>query len=187
MVRARPGNYLMFFPSYSYLQAVLPWIRQALAGEAAIHVQHPAMRDEDKRRFLEHFRAGTARANLGLAILGGLFGEGVDLPGERLIGVCLVGPGLPTFDEEQELIRRYFDEREERGFLYAYAVPGLIRVIQSAGRVFRAPEDRGVVVLLDDRFLDERYQELLPPDWFQAGRPFSREDFREALAEFWDG
>ncbi|MGE5599080.1 MAG: helicase C-terminal domain-containing protein, partial [Bacteroidota bacterium] len=102
MVRARPGNYLMFFPSYAYLQSVLPLIREALAGEAAIHVQHPAMKDEDKRCFLQHFHTRPDRANLGLAILGGLFGEGVDLPGERLIGVCVVGPGLPTLDEEQE-------------------------------------------------------------------------------------
>lgn len=86
---------------------------------------------------------------------------------------------------EQELIREYFDERDHQGFFYAYLIPGLIRVIQSAGRVFRRPEDRGVVLLVDDRFGDERYQELLPPDWFVAGRPFSSLEYREILADFW--
>jgi len=89
--------------------------------------------------------------------------------------------------EEQELIRQYFDERNGQGFLYAYVIPGLIRVVQSAGRVFRSAEDRGVVALVDDRFLDERYQELLPPDWFMVGRPFSRADFSKVLEEFWAG
>jgi Rad3-related DNA helicase len=122
---------------------------------------------------------------VGLAVLGGIFGEGVDLPGEQLIGVCNVGLGLPMINEEQELIREYFEEKNGNGYLYAYYIPGLIRVIQSAGRVFRTPEDKGVVLLVDERFADERIQELLPPDWFRTGRSFSQADYREALAEFW--
>lgn len=186
MVNARTGNYLAFFPSYTYLNAVKPLILQGLTGKAGIYFQHPAMNDEQKKAFLEKVTAvGTGRSNLGLAVLGGLFGEGVDMPGEQLVGVCIIGPGLPAISPEQELIRRYFDERNGRGFLYAYVIPGLIRVIQSAGRVFRTPEDRGVVLLVDDRFANPEYQELLPPDWFMAGRPFSRPDYREALADFW--
>ncbi|MGE5550032.1 MAG: helicase C-terminal domain-containing protein [Bacteroidota bacterium] len=186
MATARTGNYLMFFPSYGYLNAVRPLVVEILQGRAAVHVQYPSMRDEQKRRFLEMLTAtDTGRSNLGLAVLGGLFGEGIDLPGERLIGVCLVGPGLPMVSEEQELIRSYFQERNEAGFLYAYLIPGLIRVIQSAGRVFRTPEDRGVVILVDDRFRHEAYRDLLPPDWFMPGREFSREDLGEALREFW--
>jgi Rad3-related DNA helicase len=118
-------------------------------------------------------------------VLGGLFGEGVDLPGERLIGAFVVGPGLPTVSEEQEVIRRYFDERNGQGFMYAYVIPGLIRVIQAAGRVFRTPEDKGVVVLFDDRFLQPQVQELLPVDWFDPRRVFSTEDYVTEVEEFW--
>jgi len=187
MVLARAGNYLMFFPSYAYLNAVRPLVAQRLADRATVHVQAPSMREEQKRAFLRGLTSSdTDRSNLGLAVLGGIFGEGIDLPGERLIGVCLVGPGLPMVNEEQELIRQYFQERNEQGFVYAFLIPGLIRVIQSAGRVFRSSEDRGVVVLVDDRFLYESYQEMLPPDWFAPGRAFSREDVGEALREFWE-
>jgi DNA excision repair protein ERCC-2 len=186
MAAARVGNYLMFFPSYAYLRAVQPYIHELLRDKASVYSQTPSMREEEKREFLAKVtHTGSGRSNLGLAVLGGLFGEGIDLPGEKLIGVCIAGPGLPAVNEEQELIQRYFQERNEQGFLYAYLIPGLIRVIQSAGRVFRSAEDRGVVVLVDDRFLVEQYQELLPPDWYISERSFSREDYRRALKEFW--
>ncbi|HEX2954127.1 MAG TPA: helicase C-terminal domain-containing protein [Bacillota bacterium] len=188
MVTAHTGNYFMFFPSYAYLNTVRPLIVERLNGVADIHVQYPAMKEEQKRRFLQKVTSiGLGRSNLGLAVLGGIFGEGVDLPGEQLVGVCNIGLGLPMINEEQELIREYFEEKNGNGYLYAYYIPGLIRVIQSAGRVFRTPEDKGVVLLVDERFADERIQEMLPPDWFRTGRAFSQADYREALAEFWGG
>lgn len=187
MVLSHTGNYLVFFPSYSYLQTLQPFIKQLLVGKTVIFVQSSRMSDRDKQQFLDCLvRNGEGRSRLGLAVLGGIFGEGVDLPGDALVGVMIVGPGLPMVNEEQELIREYFDQRDNRGFFYAYLVPGLIRVIQAAGRVFRRPDDRGVVLLVDDRFADERYQELLPPDWFVPGRPFSNPEYREALAKFWN-
>ncbi len=186
LVAAKPGNYLMFFPSYAYLQTTLPLIRERLAGRASVFIQHQGMSDRQRRDFLKRLTAPGTESHLGLAVLGGIFGEGIDLPGEELIGVIIVGPGLPLVNEEQELIRMYFDERDERGMLYAYVIPGLIRVVQSAGRVFRTPEDRGVVMLLDDRFATEQYQELLPPDWFAPGRPFSDPDYRAAIRKFWE-
>lgn len=186
MVAAHRGNYLMFFPSYSYLQKVAPLVKSLLAGKAETHCQHPGMTERQKMEFIRHVTdTRTGRSNLGLAILGGLFGEGVDMPGEQLVGVLIVGLGLPTLDEEQELIRAYFEERNGRGNLYAFFIPGLIRVVQSAGRVFRSPEDRGVVLLVDERYADERYQEMLPPDWFMPGRDFSPPDYRVSLKEFW--
>lgn len=186
MVLSRIGNYLVFFPSYTYLNAVRPLIQQKLAGRAELYTQFPAMKDHQKRNFIERVTAtGSGRSHLGLAVLGGLFGEGVDLPGEQLVGVMIIGPGLPTISPEQELIQNYFNQRNNSGFLYAYVIPGIIRVIQSAGRVFRTPEDRGVVLLVDDRFLDENYRNLLPPDWFMAGRPFSCEDYQTILKDFW--
>lgn len=186
MVHAHTGNYLMFFPSYAYLQAVAPLVKSLLAGKASIYIQYPSMGGAQKQEFLRRVTAtGTGRSNLGLAILGGLFGEGVDMPGEQLVGVLIVGPGLPVVNEEQELIRMYFEERNNQGFLFAFLIPGLIRVIQSAGRVFRSSDDRGVVILVDDRFGDERYQELLPPDWLVPGRTFTCKNYRKALDEFW--
>jgi Rad3-related DNA helicases len=185
-VTGRTGNYLIFFPSYTYLKAIWPHLNQSLNGKANIYAQTAAMKEGQKRDFLRQITAvGTSRSNVGLAVLGGLFGEGIDLPGEQLVGVAIIGPGLPVISDEQELIRMYFDERNGEGFFYAYLVPGLIRVIQSAGRVFRTPEDKGVVLLMDDRFLDQRYQELLPPDWFMPGRSFSNPDYRQILQEFW--
>jgi DNA excision repair protein ERCC-2 len=187
-VTAHTGNYLVFFPSYQYLQTLQPLIRQLTSARVTVSSQVAGMSDSDKQMFLKAL-AGTApdRPQLALAVLGGMFGEGVDLPGEALVGVLIVGPGLPMVNEEQELIREYFEERDGAGFFYAYLVPGLIRVIQAAGRVFRRPEDKGVVLLVDDRFGDERYQELLPPDWFAPGRAFTDPDYREALARFWEG
>jgi Rad3-related DNA helicase len=187
LVTTHIGNYLIFFPSYTYLKTIWPHLNQCLSGIANIYAQTAAMKEGQKRDFLQRITAvGSDRSNLGLAVLGGLFGEGIDLPGEQLVGVTIIGPGLPVISDEQELIRMYFDERNGEGFLFAYLIPGLIRVIQSAGRVFRTPDDKGVVLLVDDRFLDERYQELLPPDWFMPGRPFSHPDYKQVLKTFWD-
>lgn len=187
LATARKGNYLVFFPSYTYLNKVRPLIQQLAVGKCDVVAQFPAMNERQKHAFLERVTATDGRhSNLGLAVLGGLFGEGIDLPGEALVGVMLVGPGLPAISAEQELIQAWFQEQENAGFLYAYVIPGLIRVIQSAGRVFRGPDDRGVVLMVDDRFLQEEYQALLPPDWFLACRPFSQADYRETLAEFWN-
>lgn len=186
-VTSRVGNYLVFFPSYTYLKAIWPQLNQTLAGKANIYAQSVAMKEGQRHEFLKRITAvGTGRSNIGLAVLGGLFGEGIDLPGEQLIGAAIIGPGLPVISDEQELIRMYFDERNNEGFLFAYLIPGLIRVVQSAGRVFRTPEDKGAVLFVDDRFLDERYQELLPPDWFKAGRPFSSPNYKLLLQDFWN-
>lgn len=188
MARIHPGNYLVFFPSYAYLNAVRPLIQQRTAKTGtAVFSQFPNMSDIQKRQFLERLSApGDGRSRLGLAVLGGLFGEGVDLPGDQLVGVLIVGPGLPAISASQELIQAYFNDTREAGFLYSYVIPGIIRVIQSAGRVFRTPEDRGVVLLVDDRFLQPDYQSLLPADWFMTGRPFSNPDYQQALEEFWN-
>jgi len=186
MALTHQGNYLVFFPSYAYLNSVRPLIQHYAGDRLHIYSQFPGMNDAQKLKFLWKISTPSSRSNLGLAVLGGLFGEGVDLPGEQLVGVMIVGPGLPTVSAEQELIQAYFDETENGGFLYAYVIPGMIRVIQSAGRVFRTPDDRGVVILVDDRFLYESYQALMPPDWFLPGREFSSENYLEILEEFWN-
>lgn len=187
MALAHHGNYMAFFPSYAYLNAVKPLIQHLAGSKIDVFSQSPKMSDRQKQAFLRRV-TDTSRncSGLGLAVLGGIFGEGVDMPGDSLIGVLIVGPGLPTISAEQELIQMWFQEQENAGFLYAYMIPGIIRVIQSAGRVFRGPNDRGLVLLVDDRFLQEEYRDLLPPDWFLAGRPFSEENYQKAITDFWD-
>jgi len=185
--RARRGNYLAFFPSYAYLSAVWAEIMVTRPEDIAIHVQRPGMSLEQQAEFLRKAcTAGDGKTNLGLAVMGGLFGEAIDLPGEQLVGTLIIGPGLPALSLEQELIGNFFNEqREDEGFLYAFIVPGMIRVIQAAGRVFRTPTDRGVVVLMDDRFLESPYRDLLPADWEADEEEFSNLDYRGVLEEFW--
>ena len=187
VVRARRGNYLAFFPSYAYQGMVWAELQLLKPEGMRIFAQKPSMTLDQQGEFLlQVTTVEENRSHLGLAVMGGLFGEAVDMPGEQLIGAIIVGPGLPAVSMETELIREYFDvERHGEGFYYAFTVPGMIRVVQAAGRVFRAPQDRGVVVLMDDRFLQEPYRELLPPDWRADDPDFSQHHFRETLAVFW--
>jgi Rad3-related DNA helicase len=125
------------------------------------------MHEEDRERFVDRFRQkrdeGTSL--IGLCVLGGIFGESIDLPGDNLVGVAVVGTGMPPATSEREVIRDYFDAKEDKGFSYAYTYPGMIKVLQAAGRLIRTEEDRGVVLLLDDRFLDHDLQEAFPREW----------------------
>ena len=124
--------------------------------------------DEGKRaEFLAQFQKSDGRPLLGFAVLGGVFGEGVDLTGESLIGAAIVSPGLPQVGPRQEQLRDYFEQTRGSGFDYAYRFPGMNKVLQAAGRVIRTPEDRGVVLLIDDRFLAPDTRRLMPPHWEQ--------------------
>lgn len=183
--RARSGNYLCFFPSYAYLEKVRDLLAAGL-DRTDLLVQAPDMTEEDRRLFLERFGRPGERTLLGLAVMGGLFGEGIDLVGERLSGAVIVGVGLPGLSLERDLIRAHFDRTGGRGFEYAYLFPGLIRVLQAAGRVIRSETDRGVVLLIDDRFGQRRYRELFPAEW----RPIRVRDGAEiarVLGRFWAG
>jgi DNA excision repair protein ERCC-2 len=185
-VRAHAGNYLAFFPSYAYLSAVWAELMVGRPDDMAIHVQKPNLAPAAQAEFLARVCATGGKPNLGLAVMGGLFGEAVDLPGEQLVGAVIVGPGLPGVSTELELIAEYFnEERHGAGFHYAYLVPGITRVVQAAGRVFRTPEDKGVVLLIDDRFLEEPYRDLLPSDWHAHDPEFSTTDYAAVLEAFW--
>ena len=167
LVHARPGNYLAFLPSYVMMEEVARALEPQADGRTTIVRQHPGMREAERERFVATFRqARAAGASLvGLCVLGGIFGESIDLPGKTLVGVVVVGTGMPTASAEREVIRDYFDTKGERGFAYAYTYPGLIKVLQAAGRLIRTEEDRGVVLLLDDRFLQKELREEFPKEW----------------------
>lgn len=167
IIRQRRGNYIAYFPSYRYLQEVAVLLSQELPGDYLLHTQEAGMTMAERENLLQ--RVTGPAANIALAVMGGLLGEGVDMPGEKLVGTIIVGPGLPMVSQRQELIRDYFDLRDDSGFLYAYLIPGMLRVIQSAGRVFRTPDDRGIVVLMDDRFNQDGYRQLLPRHWLDEG------------------
>jgi DNA excision repair protein ERCC-2 len=181
IIQEQPGNYIAYFPSYAYLREVAAFLEFELPGEYRLHLQRSGMDMEERVQLLEGLTGPGA--NIGLAVMGGLFGEGVDMPGELLIGTIIVGPGLPMVSPQQELIRRYFEELDYSGFMYAYLIPGMLRVVQSAGRVFRTPKDKGLVVLLDDRFRQDGYSQLLPQYWQEEGL-FS-DNWLQRIREFW--
>ncbi len=194
--RAKPGNYLAFFPSYQVLEDVYTETKALLEEEVDpwengadriwILKQMPYMTETERELFLENFEdAGDpGKIRLGFCVLGGIFAEGIDLPGERLIGAMIVGTGLPQVCNEREILKQYFDEKGQRGFDYAYIYPGMNKVLQAAGRVIRTEKDKGMILLLDERFLQRGYQEIFPREWsrFQTGK---KEVLLQELHEFW--
>ena len=163
MAGARRGHYLAFFPSYSYLQQVRR-ISQPLSRYADPQSGERHGRSTACGVFWKLPQAGRGGA-AGFAVLGGVFGEGVDLTGESLIGAAIVSPGLPQIGPRQEQLRDYFEKTRGTGFDYAYRYPGMNKVLQAAGRVIRTPQDRGVVLLIDDRFAAPDTRRLMPPHW----------------------
>ncbi|WP_150270185.1 ATP-dependent DNA helicase [Paenibacillus tepidiphilus] len=160
----RKGNYLVFFPSYAYLRSVLEVFTEKYPQVRTI-VQSTGMNEQEREGFLAAFSPDNAETLLGFAVLGGIFAEGVDLPGDRLNGVMIVGVGLPQVGLEREILRQYFQEQGKNGFDYAYVYPGMCKVLQAGGRLIRSETDSGTIVLADDRFLRQPYVQLLPEEW----------------------
>jgi len=186
MSGGRPGNYLAFFPSHAYLQQVFDVFTQTFPEITALK-QDSAMDEKARADFLAHFDAPPAAGSLlGFAVMGGVFGEGVDLDGDRLSGAAIVGPGLPQISPRQEQLRDYFEESRGSGFDYAYRYPGMNKVLQAAGRVIRTPQDRGVVLLIDERFSMSDYRRLFPPHWSHLRMVDDVKDFSWELAAFWN-
>ncbi|MCF2938173.1 ATP-dependent DNA helicase [Paenibacillus alkaliterrae] len=170
----RPGNYFVFFPSYAYMNAVYETYMELCewpepAGDAAsgadVLLQKPDMSEEERDQFLAAFQAGSERSLIGFAVMGGVFSEGVDLAGDRLIGVVVVGVGLPQLGVERNMLKDYFNGQGKSGYDYAYVYPGMNKVLQAGGRLIRSETDRGTLVLIDDRYLQPQYQRLLPEEW----------------------
>ena len=178
------GNYLVYFPSYAYLDSVLELLKERLS-ERQLLVQDRAMTEADRDVFLSRFSAGNQETLIGLAVMGGIFGEGIDLVGERLIGVVVVGVGIPQLGLERDLIKAYFDRQSGSGFAYAYQYPGFNRVQQATGRVIRTETDRGIIVLIDDRFTHARYRSLFPSHWRSVQVVQNSDEMKEKLTQFW--
>ena len=184
LAAGRTGNYLAFFPSYQYLARVRERFAAAYP-EAALQAQRPGMSAAEADVFLAAFQTEPARTQIGFAVLGGVFGEGIDLVGDRLTGAVVVGVGLPQVGLERELIRGFFQQRRGAGFEYAYVFPGINRVLQAGGRVIRSETDRGVVLLIDTRFGQDRYPPPLRALVASPATWATTTNWERALAEFW--
>lgn len=169
LIRARRGHYLLFFPSFKYMNDVLdcfiPLYTEGEGSAADILIQNGDMNEEERGAYLAAFRTHTKDMLLGFCVTGGVFGEGVDLSGTALIGAVVVGTSLPVPDEERRRLADYYEEKDGRGFDYAYMYPGMNRVLQAAGRVIRDERDAGILLLIDDRFVQTRYFKLFPRHW----------------------
>jgi len=183
LVQGRRGNYLVYFPSYQYLNDTLQKF-QIHFPPVSVLVQRPGMTEPERDAFLAAFSVEHGETLVGFAVLGGIFGEGIDLVGERLIGAVIVGVGLPQLCVERNLIRDYFQQQNAAGFDYAYTFPGMNRVLQAVGRVIRSERDHGVVLLIDARFDELRYRRLFPA-WWKFVKVRNSDALRETVAGFW--
>jgi DNA excision repair protein ERCC-2 len=184
LVNQKKGNYLIFFPSYEYMMMVFDSLNTD-DMDSEIILQTPAMSEAQRDAFLNRFAQENSQSMVGLAVMGGIFGEGIDLVGDRLSGAVIVGVGLPGISLERELIRDYFSATHNAGFEYAYQYPGINRVLQAAGRVIRTDTDRGVVLLIDQRYAIFRYRSLFPQEW-EPVRVRNQKQFAQALQKFWN-
>ena len=165
----KKGNYMVFFPSYRLMEDVYQ-VYQDEFSVSWVHCisQHASMTELEREEFLEEFAEETEETLVGFCVMGGIFSEGIDLIGDRLIGAAVVGTGLPQVNCEREILKGYYDEKGEQGFDYAYRYPGMNKVLQAAGRVIRTKEDTGAILLMDERFLNRDYRNLFPREWNDA-------------------
>ena len=188
VVKAKMGNYLIFFPSYRFMEDVYQEFTQLLVSdeeEMELVIQQKHMDEEERENFLRAFEMGREKSLIGFGVLGGIFSEGIDLTNEKLIGTLIIGTGLPQVCNEREILKSYFDQKGLYGFDYAYRYPGMNKVLQAAGRVIRTEDDRGVILLLDERFQREKGKEIFPKEWAYCER--CRLDFvEEKIRLFWE-
>ena len=181
---ARRGHYMVFAPSFEYAQALYesfaakyPKIKSMLQGKN--------MTAAEKEEFLAAFSRESGTYLVAFCVMGGIYSEGIDLAGDSLIGSVVVGIGMPSLSYEREVMAEYFEEKYESGKQYAYVYPGMNRVFQAAGRVIRREDDRGVIVLIDDRFADPIYKKSIPTLWEGMQYVSDAKDLRLELDKFW--
>ena len=188
-VRGKVGNYMVFFPSYKMMDSVFAVFRDRYGAEMekadfTLLIQYSGMTEEEREQFLNSFVELPEKSCVGFCVMGGIFSEGIDLRADRLIGVVVVGTGLPMVSEENELLKNFFDEMAQDGFENAYLYPGMNKVLQAGGRVIRTEGDVGAVLLLDERFLNSQYKSLFPKEW-ENTEIVDRTTIEKKLSEFW--
>lgn len=183
-LQQKKGNYLVFFPSYRYLEEVYRRC-QLLLPDITLIRQDSFMKESERQAFIAEFCEGREKTLAGFVVMGGIFGESIDLPGDRLTGAAIVGVGLPQINLERNLIKHYHDNKSGNGFHFAYTFPGLNKVLQAAGRLIRTETDKGSLLLIDDRFGNRLYQRLFPAEWNNIQTIRNHEALGETLDEFW--
>lgn len=183
-ISVKPGNYLVFFPSYQYMELVCSSFMEHFPQVKVIK-QAPSMTEEEREGFLAKFQLKNKETLVGFAVLGGIFSEGIDLVADRLIGSIIVSVGLPQISLETNIIKDYFQKKNGMGFEYAYQYPGMNKVMQAAGRVIRSDLDKGIVLLIDQRFLQRSYQKLFPHEWEGSLKISSFSEVEAKITKFW--
>ena len=185
MAEQKKGNYMAFFPSYRFLEEVHTCFLECVDHEVDSICQVSYMDEEQREEFLEEFEREREKSLVAFCVMGGIFSEGIDLTDDKLIGAVIAGTGLPQVCTEREILKQYFNAADMDGFDYAYLYPGMNKVLQSAGRVIRTESDRGVILLLDDRFREMRYREVFPREWqqYQLG---SVKNLEQEIRTFWE-
>ncbi len=181
---ARRGNYMIFSPSFEYSYALYERFCEKYPKIKSMY-QSPTMSEREKNEFLDTFREESPNYLVGFCVMGGIYSEGIDLAGQSLIGAVVIGIGMPSLSYEREAIAEYFEEKYESGKQYAYVYPGMNRVFQAAGRVIRREDDKGVIVLIDDRFRDPIYKKSIPSLWRGMGYISDAKVLKERLVTFW--
>lgn len=188
-VKRKVGNYLVFFPSYQYMKMIYDLIEglewQEKFQDCEFIVQNNRMTEGEREDFLKSFEENPSKARIGFCVMGGIFSEGIDLKNDRLIGTVIVGTGLPMVCDDRELFRAYYEERKGKGFEYAYLYNGMNKVLQSAGRVIRTTDDIGVILLLDERFMQNQYTALFPKEWYPY-EIVNLSSLKKRLDDFWN-
>ena len=185
MAEQKKGNYMAFFPSYRFLEEVHTCFLECVDHEVDSICQVSYMDEEQREEFLEEFEQEREKSLVAFCVMGGIFSEGIDLTDDKLIGAVIAGTGLPQVCTEREILKQYFNVADMDGFDYAYLYPGMNKVLQSAGRVIRTESDRGVILVLDDRFREMRYREVFPREWqqYQLG---SVKNLEQEIRTFWE-
>ncbi len=202
---AKEGNYMVFFPSYKYLRDVYCVIEHIIQNESTTKIanmllniefilQDIDMSESERENFLNKFlnaretegiENSDKKSFVGMCVLGGVFSEGIDLTEDALIGAIIVGTGLPMVCDEREIVKNYYNKRNNQGYEYAYIYPGINKVLQAAGRVIRTDKDRGIIALLDNRILEHTYDYLIPREWNDMYM-VNVNNIEGLVKEFWD-
>ena len=181
-VGEKKGNYLIFFPSHAYMNIIYDLIIER-NKDLNIIMQLAQMNEREREAFLRDFDKKDDL--IGFAVMGGIFSEGIDLEGEKLIGAVIIGVGMPMISFERNIIRDYFNKQGENGFEYAYTYPGMNKVMQGAGRVIRSQNDKGSVLLIDSRYRDKKYKSLFPGEW-RNYKAVNEKNLKGTLEKFWN-
>lgn len=182
MIESKTGNYIVFFPSYQYMNMVLEEFDTDLYE---VFIQRRNMSMNERKEIIKAYDSVSEKSKIGFFVLGGSFSEGIDYIGDRLSGVLVIGVALPQYNRYNELLKDYYEEQFSEGFDYAYTYPGMNKVVQAIGRVIRTEEDRGIGILFDDRYKHMKYRYLFPRNWshHKYVKPLSQLD--DLLDSFW--